>query len=110
MMRARRYFDRYCLAYDKWNHERNIWRLAHTGSDDPSLAEELSRETKIVLSHALLDTVGQNSSEPSRRSCLTGFELFYRHICLWEAEQAGQVEINDNSWASTTVKLHVNYL
>ncbi|PVF98264.1 hypothetical protein CPB86DRAFT_797412 [Serendipita vermifera] len=102
MANARRFSDRYCFFYDKWSHNRDVWKLLATGSDDPSLAASLSRESKRVLSHAQLDTVGQCSSEPLRRSCLTGFELFYRHVCLWEAEQAGQIEIKDNLWASTT--------
>jgi hypothetical protein len=91
MAKARRFFDRYCLTYDKWRGPR-------TGSDNSS-----QTKTKLVLSHSDLDTAGQISAEPLRRSCLTGFELFYRHACLWEAAQAGQVEIHKDVWASTTV-------
>lgn len=77
--RARAYFERIFRKYGSW-----------------------SRSTATLeLSHADLDSRNQFTSEPLRRSCLTGFELFFRHVALWEAEQAGQVKIKEDDWAST---------
>lgn len=58
-----------------------------------------------IFTHALLDTRYQATSEPLRRSALTGFELFYRHVALWEAEQQERLYIQDDVWASLTVSI-----
>ncbi|KAF9018765.1 hypothetical protein BDP27DRAFT_1355325 [Rhodocollybia butyracea] len=39
------------------------------------------------------------TSEPQGRSCLTGFELFMRHVALWEMEQAGEIDIRGHVFA-----------
>jgi hypothetical protein len=108
MTRAKRYFDRLFATYMRWSKGgeglvyRIPWASAHT--------QPLPRKDKPFFTHALLDTAGQNSSEPQRRSCLSGFELFYRHICLWKAEQEGKLQIYDSVWASTTVCFPTNVI
>ncbi|PVF98262.1 hypothetical protein CPB86DRAFT_873454 [Serendipita vermifera] len=84
---ARSFFDGFLKAWVNLNRPRNL-------TD--------SSTYKPVIAHASLDTQKQLSKEPLKRSCLTGFELFYRHVCLWEAEQNGKVEIREDVWASTT--------
>lgn len=54
-------------------------RGVHVASDIP------------LFSHAMLEPYSQNTSEPLGRSCLTGFELFMRHVALWEAEVDGRI-------------------
>ncbi|KAF9029392.1 hypothetical protein BDP27DRAFT_1349689 [Rhodocollybia butyracea] len=44
-----------------------------------------------VFTHAMLG--------PQGRSCLTGFELFMRHVALWEMEQAGEIDIRGHVFA-----------
>jgi hypothetical protein len=101
--RAKRYFDRIFATYMKWSNGGEGLLPTYVGSYSSAQAQPLPRKDKPVFTHALLDTADQDSSEPQRRSCLSGFELFYRHICLWQAEQEGKLEIYDSVWASTTV-------
>ena len=75
---AREYFERVFKVYMLWSdngtdlqptYVENAWMgtpLRPTGQGLP------------VFTHALLDTRDQVTSQPQRRSCLTGFELFYR--------------------------------
>ncbi|PVF98266.1 hypothetical protein CPB86DRAFT_362005 [Serendipita vermifera] len=100
--RARRYFDRVFATYMKWSDGGKGLLPTYIGVYSSAEAKPIPPKDKPVFTHALLDTLEQDSSEPLRRSCLTGFELFYRHVCLWEAEQEGKVDIYDSVWASTT--------
>ncbi|PVF99136.1 hypothetical protein CPB86DRAFT_814258, partial [Serendipita vermifera] len=77
--RGRRYFERFLKTYVDW-----------TGNDPPG------------ITHADLDTNYQKSDQPLRRSCLTGLDLFYRHVCLWEAGEEGRVKVSEEVWATTT--------
>ncbi|PVF98261.1 hypothetical protein CPB86DRAFT_797410 [Serendipita vermifera] len=98
MAEAKSFFDGFLRTYIAWQ-----------GPLDP----KASSTYKPAFAHATMDTADQFSTEPLRRSCLTGFELFYRHVCLWDAEQNGKVEIKKNSWASTTTAMEypiANYL
>jgi hypothetical protein len=108
MSKARRFFDRFCFVYDKRTNKTPTWKLDSPSSKDPLSNAPSSPKVKLALTHLELDTQGQISAEPLRRSCLTGFELFCRHTCLWEAEQAGQVKIPKDVWATTTVQFHAN--
>jgi hypothetical protein len=99
--RAKRYFDRIFATILKWSNGRGL---------RDNQGQPFPREEKPLFTHAMLDTAAQDSSEPQKRSCLSGFELFYRHICLWQAEQEGKVEINDSVWASTTVCFPANVI
>ncbi|PVF98265.1 hypothetical protein CPB86DRAFT_825813 [Serendipita vermifera] len=100
--RAKRYFDRIFATYMSWSNEGEDLLPTYTDSYSGPPVKPIPRKDKPVFTHALLDTLEQDSSEPLRRSCLTGFELFYRHVCLWDAEQEGKLDIYDNVWASTT--------
>ncbi|PVF98263.1 hypothetical protein CPB86DRAFT_784896 [Serendipita vermifera] len=83
MAKARRYFDAFMKTLIESNRR---WNSTY----------------KPSVSHASLNDANETSREPLRRSCLTGFEWFYRHICLWEAEQDGKIEIGEDGLASTT--------
>lgn len=102
--RARNYTDRVIRAYMKWtNNGQDLQRHYSRSSWNGSLIEP--KTNKPIFTHALIDTINQTSLEPQKRSCLTGFELFYRHVALWEEEQAGRIHIQGDVWASTTVSL-----
>jgi hypothetical protein len=49
------------------------------------------KSDKPVVSHAMLESYAQVTSEPLGRSCLTGFTLLMRHAALWEEAVAGNV-------------------
>jgi hypothetical protein len=103
--KARDYFDRLFKVYMSWSDNGRNLRPHFIGNWTYSRRNEDPRPIpdKPVFTHALLDTRDQKTSEPLRRSCLTGFELFYRHVALWEAEQDGKLRIRTDVWASTTV-------
>jgi hypothetical protein len=111
---ARDYFERIFRAYMSWTRDGRILRRHYSDSpwkgtkaDPPSTTltgKRIGGKDGIpIFTHALLDTIDQVSTEPLRRSCLTGFELFFRHVALWEAEQQERLYIQDDVWASTTV-------
>jgi hypothetical protein len=107
---ARDYFDRLFQAYMNWsNNGKNLspHYIQSTGGLSGFTKWKGSsirpNTDKPIFTHALMDTLAQNTSEPLRRSCLTGFELFYRHVALWEAEQDGKLHIQADVWSSTTV-------
>ncbi|KAG8831072.1 hypothetical protein FRC17_003737 [Serendipita sp. 399] len=78
------------------------YRSLFTGTSKDIRTPEQKRDRVPIFTHALFDTLGQNSNEPLGRSCLTGFELFCRHVELFNAEAAGDCVIEPNVWASTT--------
>ena len=112
---ARKYFESVFRVYMEWtdsgatinSHYVSGGWPGSTKYDRKSEAETGKRKALPVLSHALLDTDEQNSIEPLRRSCLTGFELFYRHVALWEAQEQGRLTIRPDVWASTTVRVYL---
>jgi hypothetical protein len=116
VINARKYFEKVFETYMAWSKKggRNLQKTfvdsAKSGTTAPPPATTPSGK-KIggkkgipVFTHGLFDTDHQLTSEPLRRSCLTGFELFFRHVALWEAEQAERLYIQDDVWASTTVR------
>ncbi|KAG8831070.1 hypothetical protein FRC17_003735 [Serendipita sp. 399] len=108
--KARDYFDRVFRTYLSWTDGGeqlkrvyvDSWRPVFSGSSKDIRTQEQKDKRVPIFTHALFDTLGQNSTEPLRRSCLTGFELLYRHVGLFEAEAAGKCVIEPNVWASTT--------
>ncbi|KAG8810839.1 hypothetical protein FRC17_002740 [Serendipita sp. 399] len=108
--KARDYFDRVFRTYLSWTDDGeqlkrvyvDSWRPVFSGSSKDIRTQEQKDKRIPIFTHALFDTVGQSSTEPLRRSCLTGFELLYRHVGLFEAEAAGKCVIEPNVWASTT--------
>lgn len=103
--KARDYFDRLFEAYMRWTENGRKLRTHYVESAGDGSPLHPKTDNKPIFTHALLDTRAQVSSEPLRRSCLTGFHLFYRHVALWEAAQAGRLHIQPDVWASTTVSL-----
>ena len=121
---AREYFERFFGFYMRWpSNGRDL---------QPSYVENPWKGTPLwptgqalpVFTHALLDTHGQPTSQTQPQSCLTGFELLYRcafgcpcthifilfrHVALWEAEQAGRLTIQDDVWASSSVSGFSSY-
>lgn len=122
--KARDYFERIFKTYMKWTKNgQNIkrhyignayWKpvkvpysgtTAKPPSKTPSGKKIGGKDGIPIFTHALLDTDDQTTSEPLRRSCLTGFQLLFRHVALWEAAQEEKVYLQDDVWASTTVGL-----
>lgn len=106
---ARKYFDTVFRVYMKWTKNGETIKPhyvlgAWSGSRkyDQNSKSKQGQKRLPVLSHALLDTDEQITSEPLRRGCLTGFELLYRHVALWEAQEQGRLIIRPDVWASTT--------
>ncbi|KAG8850197.1 hypothetical protein FRB91_009285 [Serendipita sp. 411] len=108
--KAKDYFDRVFRTYLAWSSGGEMLQRTYVGSysrvfkgtsQDIRTREQKNKNVPI-FTHALFDTVAQLSKEPLARSCLTGFELFYRHVGLFEAEAAGKCVIEPNVWASTT--------
>ncbi|KAG8866815.1 hypothetical protein FRC20_007474 [Serendipita sp. 405] len=111
MKKARDYFDRVFRTYMSWSNGGETLKRTYVGGWYTSGFSGTSKDIRTqeqkdnnvpVFTHTLFDTVAQASSEPLNRSCLTGFELFYRHVGLFEAEAAGKCVIEPNVWASTT--------
>ncbi|KAG8841023.1 hypothetical protein FRC20_005297 [Serendipita sp. 405] len=106
--KARDFFDRVFRTYLTWsrggrNLQRTyVYRKTFTGTSKVIRTMEQKSCNVPIFTHALLDTVAQLLNEPLARSCLTGFELFYRHVGLFEAEAAGKCVIEPSVWASTT--------
>ncbi|KAF9458022.1 hypothetical protein BDZ94DRAFT_1227060 [Collybia nuda] len=57
-----------------------------------AMGAKLVREIPL-FSNAMLEPYSQNTSEPLGQSCLTSFELFMRHVALWEAEVDGRIHL-----------------
>ena len=74
---AREYFERVFEVYIRWSNGRDLEptyvRRAWKGTSLRPTWQDLP-----VFTHALLDTRDQLIPQPPSRSCLTGFELFYR--------------------------------
>jgi hypothetical protein len=107
---ARDYFDRLFQAYMSWSNNGKRLSPHYVGSTRGLMGFTKWKGSSLrpitdkpIFTHALMDTLAQKTSEPLRRSCLTGFELFYRHVALWEAEQDGKLHIQADVWSSTTV-------
>lgn len=126
--KARDYFERIFKTYMKWtkngkNLKRHYvgnayWRptkipYSGTTASPPSTThsgKKIGGKDGIpIFTHALLDTDHQITSEPLRRSCLTSFQLLFRHVVLWEAEQEERLYIRDDVWASTAVSLPLTH-
>ncbi|KAG8809115.1 hypothetical protein FRC17_003609, partial [Serendipita sp. 399] len=99
--KARQYTSGCIKAYLNWTKNGKTLERHYVTSSSWKGTTLIPSTTKPVFTHALLDTTAQKNSEPQMRSCLTGFELFYRHIALWEEEQAGNIYIQPDVWAST---------
>ena len=74
---AREYFEPLFEAYVRWSNGRDLAPNYIEGAWKGTTLRPTGRGLP-VFTHALLDTRGQLISQPQARSCLTGFELFYR--------------------------------
>ena len=56
-----------------------------------------------IPSHHNMGVSDQRSPEPQGVSCLSGLELFVRHVALWEGEARGAWQFDRDRWMSTDV-------
>ncbi|KAG8760742.1 hypothetical protein FRC14_002038 [Serendipita sp. 396] len=106
VQKARDYTNNCIKAYLRWSLDGTRLARHYVSNANWTGTKAVPNTTKPVFTHALLDTISQVNSEPQVRSCLTGFELFFRHVTLWEQEQDGRIYIQDDVWASTTYNDH----
>ncbi|KZS92832.1 hypothetical protein SISNIDRAFT_428820 [Sistotremastrum niveocremeum HHB9708] len=97
--RARGWVSRLIKKYIKWGHKK----LPPKGTKflPQSEIERLSYKNVPIFTHAMLESHAHLSSEPvGMRSCLSGFMLLMRHVALWEESVKGNIELQEDLWAS----------
>lgn len=69
--------------------EDNMAAHMHRMYPRPSIQEAAAAAKQVT--HKMLENKHQTSGEPQGKSALTGFNIFMRHVALWELAQRGKV-------------------
>lgn len=88
---SRKYMDKIIKRYIKYGHKNLLSYKDPPGGYRASNPWKTD-DTGPVFSHALLETSAQQTSEPGRQGCLTGFALLMRHVRLWEMGITGEAK------------------
>ncbi|KAF9516903.1 hypothetical protein BS47DRAFT_1359908 [Hydnum rufescens UP504] len=100
--RAARWTQFTIKRYLKWGYSEEYYPRTKSNPEGwVKRATPLSGEgPHLIFNHDMLEERSQKTSEPSDRSCLSGFELLMRHVELWREKVRGNIIIQDHSWAS----------